>query len=70
MSELSCENANLEELIQMRWMQLSPECLNRVCERLKTLCPHECVVDDYIDLDCERGGIYIKYCKTCWTSWK
>jgi len=70
MNEISYENASLEKLIQLRWTQMPAEKLKHVCDRLKELCPHECVVDDYIDLDCDRGGIYIKYCKTCWTSWK
>lgn len=27
-------------------------------------CPHE-FITDYIDVDCDRGGIYIKYCSIC-----
>ena len=70
MSEFSCENLSLEQLIQLRWTYMPAEKFKHVCDILKELCPHECVVDDYIDLDCDRGGIYIKYCTMCWTSWK
>jgi hypothetical protein len=37
---------------------------NDICEFIKKNCIHE-YVDDYVDLDCDRGGYYITYCKIC-----
>ena len=61
--------ANLNQLLKWRWGHINSVSLHEVCDRLKTVCPHERIVDDYIDLDCERGGVYIKYCESCYTTW-
>jgi len=37
---------------------------NDICAFIKKNCIHE-FVEDYIDLDCDRGGYYITYCKIC-----
>jgi hypothetical protein len=37
---------------------------NDICAFIKKNCIHE-YVDDYVDLDCDRGGYYITYCKIC-----
>lgn len=38
--------------------------LDQICSFVKKHCQHE-YIDDYIDLDCERGGMYISYCRFC-----
>jgi hypothetical protein len=38
--------------------------LDQISAFIKKYCDHK-YVDDYVDLDCDGGGMYIKYCEIC-----
>lgn len=63
--------ASFEELLQIifvDWFMYYDDefdTINRAKERLKEVCPHEKIVDDYVEVDIERGES-ISYCDLCY----
>ena len=61
------EEFTFEELTQIifeDWVKYSPETIEMAKQILRNVCPHEEIVDDYIEVDVERGES-IRYCKLC-----
>jgi hypothetical protein len=63
--------ASFEELLQIIFVDWflyyddEFDTINRAKERLKEVCPHKKIVDDYVEVDIERGES-IGYCDLCY----
>jgi hypothetical protein len=68
------ETADLEQLLCWRKMLMwrskfvIKESYDLILKRLELVCPHENVVDDCVELDCDSDA-YIKYCLDCYSTW-
>ena len=61
------QDATFEELTQMifvEWVLYEPAEIKKARVRLCEVCPHDHIVDDYVECGLERGK-YIKYCNLC-----
>ena len=61
--------ADFKLLIHWRWQQsISKPDLALICERLKTVCPHEECVNDCAEISYEIDMCF-KYCVKCYSTW-